>query len=335
MTRRPVFRYLVCCAAAAGLWSAAHADAKPVKLGLLKASVSGPVFIAKEKGYFAQEGLEPQLIFFNAAPPIVVATVSGDLDFGIAGLTATLYTMAGQGALRIIAGSYREMPSFRNEALLASNRAYAAGLKSYRDLPGHSFGIGPVGSPPHYSLALLGEKFGFGLDAIQLRPLKSIATHVAALAGGQIDAALPPATMALPLVASGEAKLIGWIGDEVPWQLGAVWVSRKSILQRRHTVEAFLRAFRRGSRDYHDAFAGADDKRHDGPKAQEMLAILASYLGQPPALIATAIPYVDSDARLDIKDVAHQIAWFQSQGMVKNAPPVETVIDCNFVVPLE
>jgi NitT/TauT family transport system substrate-binding protein len=332
MKRRPVFWYFVCCVAAASLWSAARTEAEPVKLGLLRASVSGPVFIAKEKGYFAQEGLEPQLVFFDGGPPIAVATVSGALDFGIGGLSAALYTMAGEGALRIIAGSYREMPSFRNEALLASNRAYAAGLKSYRDLPGHSFGIGPVGSPPHYSLALLSEKFGFDLASIQLRPLQSIATHVTALAGGQIDAALPPATMALPLIAGGNAKLLGWIGDEVPWQLGAVWVSRKSIIARRATIEAFLRAFRRGSRDYHDAFAGADDKRHDGPKAQEMLAVLSNYLGQPPALIATAIPYVDAEARLDIRDVAHQIAWFQSQGMVKNAPPVEKVIDRHFVV---
>lgn len=323
------------CAVAAALWSTTGAAAEPIKLGLLKASISGPVFIAKDKGYFAQEGLDAQLVFFNAGPPIAVATVSGGVDFGIGGLSAALYTMAGEGALRIIAGSYREMPSFRNQALLASNRAYAAGLKSYKDLPGHSFGIGPVGSPPHYSLALLGERFGFALSSIQLRPLQAIATHVAALAGGQIDAALPPATMALPLIESGEAKLIGWIGDEVPWQLGAVWVSRKSAVERRRTVEAFLRAFRRGSRDYHDAFAGADDKRHDGPKAQEMLAIIGRYLDQPPALIATAIPYVDADARLDLKDIAHQLAWFESQGMVKNAPTVEKVIDRDFVVPLQ
>jgi NitT/TauT family transport system substrate-binding protein len=302
---------------------------------LLKASISGPVFIAKDKGYFAEEGLDPQLVFFAAGPPIAVATVSGNLDFGIGGLSAALFNMAGNSALRIIAGSYREMPTFRNQALLVSNRAYTDGLRTYKDLPGHSFGIGPVGSPPHYSLALLGEKFGFDLSSIQLRPLQAIATHVSALAGGQIDAALPPGTMALPLIESGQAKLIGWIGDEVPWQLGAVWASSKTIAERRHTVEAFLRAFRRGSRDYHDAFAGADDKRQDGPKAQEILAIISRYVEQPAALIATAVPYVDADARLDIKDIAHQIAWFESQGLVKNGPTIDNVIDRELVAPLQ
>jgi NitT/TauT family transport system substrate-binding protein len=81
------------------------AGAESIKVGLLPISGSAPVFIAEEKGYFTAEGLDVQIVNFDAAQPTAVATVSGDIDFGVAGLSSALYTLCGEGALRIIAGA--------------------------------------------------------------------------------------------------------------------------------------------------------------------------------------------------------------------------------------
>jgi NitT/TauT family transport system substrate-binding protein len=99
-------------------------------------------------------------------------------------------------------------------------------------------------------------------------------------------------------------------------------------------VERFLRAFRKGAHDYHDAFTGLSEKRVDGSTAPEILAIIAKYTGQPEAAIRSAIGYVDSDARVDVKDIKHQIAWFQSQGMVKSDVTGDAIIDARYAVPL-
>jgi NitT/TauT family transport system substrate-binding protein len=58
-------------------------DVLKAKIGVLRLSSSAPVFIAQDKGYFRDAGLDIELKFFDAAQPVAVATTSGDIDFGI------------------------------------------------------------------------------------------------------------------------------------------------------------------------------------------------------------------------------------------------------------
>ena len=60
------------------------------KIGVLRLSSSAPVFIAQDKGYFRDAGLDIELKFFDAAQPIAVATASGDVDFGVTAFTEGL-----------------------------------------------------------------------------------------------------------------------------------------------------------------------------------------------------------------------------------------------------
>src|SRR5580704_15663670 len=108
------------------------ADAEAIKIGVLKTSGSGPVYLAQERGYFTAEGLAAQIIFFDAGIAIPAAVVSGDIDFGVTGINAGLYNMAGQGAIRIIASQARETPGFPNNTVVASNKAWDAGLKTWK-----------------------------------------------------------------------------------------------------------------------------------------------------------------------------------------------------------
>jgi NitT/TauT family transport system substrate-binding protein len=111
--------------------------AEKLRVGVLRLASSGPVFIADERGYFAAEGLAVELRFFDAAQPVALATVAGDVDIGVTGLTAGFYNLAGKGALRIIGAQSREEPGYHLIAYLAANQAHAAGLESLKDLPGH------------------------------------------------------------------------------------------------------------------------------------------------------------------------------------------------------
>src|ERR1700709_2378716 len=79
-------------------------DLLKAKIGVLRLSSSAPVFIAQDKGYFRDAGLEIELKFFDAAQPIAVATTAGEVDFGITAFTAGLYNLAGKGTLKVIRG---------------------------------------------------------------------------------------------------------------------------------------------------------------------------------------------------------------------------------------
>jgi NitT/TauT family transport system substrate-binding protein len=292
------------------------AGAQTVKIGLQKIAPLGPVFVAVDKGYFAAEGLTPELVFFDASQPIAVAAASGDIDFGVTGLTAGFYNLAGKGVLRIIASQVEEAQGFKGGVLVASNRAYADGLVSVKDLKGHSVAVTQIGSAIHYSLGLVVAKYGMDIADVRVLPLQTNANSVSAVIGGQADAALTPANNVLPSIARGEAKLLAYVGDEVHWQLGAVFTATRTADEREDLVRRFLIAYRKGTRSYHDAFAGPDDIRRDGPDAPEIVAIIAKYTGDTETNVRGGISYVDAEGRLDAADITRQVEWYKSRRMV-------------------
>ena len=313
---------------------AMRAKAETIKIGVVRSTTSAPVYVAISKGFYAAEGIEAQLVFFDAAQPIAVAVTSGDLDFGVTGYTAGFYQLASQGALKIVAAHSGEMPGFHGLGYFVGNRAYEAGLKSFKDFPGHSVAFTTTGSAFHYSLALAAEKYRFDMASMRLQALQTNPNAVSAVTGGAVDIAMVTNAFGVSLMEKGNAKLLAWVGDETPWQLGAAFVATKTADTKRDLIERFLRAYRKGARLYHDAVTGPDERQALGPATDEMMAIVAKTLGQTDAEVRAAIAYADADERVDVKDVQHQVAWFRAQGMVKGDVGALGMIDQRYVIPM-
>ncbi len=112
-------------------------------------------------------------------------------------------------------------------ALVALKRAYDAGLKTLADLPGHSVGITQIGSTFHYSLGLIADKLKLDIATVRVTPLQTLSAVVAAIQGGQPDAALTAAATITPIVAS-----------------------TATVLKQRSAIEKGLAAYRRGADEY-------------------------------------------------------------------------------------
>ncbi len=301
--------------------------AEPIKIAITKLLSYAPVPIAIERGYFAKQGLDAQMVYFDSAEPMVVALASGDVDFGVSGLGAAFYTLASQGRIQVIASASIERQGFYNLVLLGSNKAFDAGLTA-STLPGHSLGMTQVGTSLQYSVGLIAEKNKFAMSTLTIRPLQSIPNVITALAGGQIDMAVLPATPALALLDRGTIKNLGWISDLAPGWMGAVaFTSTKAADERGEMVRRFLVAYRQGAHDYHAAFATADNKRQDGPDAPAMLELLSKFTSIPAPMIDRATPYLDSESRVVLDDLAHQIAWYKSQNLMKADLKPEQFVD--------
>ena len=320
--------------AAAALAGAGHpaAAAEKLTVGVLKLASSGPVFLAQDLGLFREAGLEVEFKFFEAAQPVAVATVSGDIDLGVTGVTAGFYNLAGKGALKLIAGQAREEPGYKLVAVVASKKAADAGLKRLEDLPGHAAGVTQVGSTFHYSLGLMAEKHGFDIAKVRVVPMQSLPNLVSAVKGGQLDSAILPATGATPLLAAGDAVLLGW-ADETPWQVAAVFTSPRTIANRRAALESFIRGYQGGLAAFHASFLAKDPdgKTVPGPDADKHLAIIAKHTGQSPASIRDSIPYIDLQGRLLVGDIYRQVRWYQSQKLVDAAVDAASILDLSFV----
>jgi len=303
-------------------------------IGVLRLSSSAPVFIAQEKGYFRDAGLNIELKFFDAAQPIAVATTSGDVDFGITAFTAGLYNLAGKGTLKVIGGMSREKPGYPLIGYFASNNAYAAGLKTPKDLAGKRIAVTQVGSSFHYSLGLLADKYGFKLSQVKIVPLQSLSNAAAALKGETVDAALLPVSTVRKLMDDGSARLLGWVGDETPWQLGAVFASPRTLTNK-PLVTKLLAALERADREYHDVILSAM-KNGAAPideQTKPLLEIIAKYTNLPIEQVVGNCAYIDPDGKLDVGNVGNQIKWLQAQGFVDKGFDAEAIIAKDFVKP--
>jgi NitT/TauT family transport system substrate-binding protein len=308
--------------------------AEKITVAALPFVSSAPLFIAQDRGYYADEGLEVELRFFRAAQPVAVAIASGDADFGVTAFTGGFFNLAGKGALKVIGAQSREEPGFDFSGYLVSNQAFEEGFTTPEDFPGHTLGMTTAGSSFHYMIGQLIDDQGWPDDAVTLRPLQTVPNMIGALKSGQVDAIILPAHIVKPLEAAGAGHIVGWVHERTPYALGGLFTSTRNVEERPELVEKFVRAYQRAAADYHAAMNQVDDKgRVFGKDADAIIEILMNYVGPDPTpeKIRNGAPYIDPKGRLDIGNVYEQVAWYQDRGLVDADVDPATLIDQRFI----
>jgi NitT/TauT family transport system substrate-binding protein len=301
--------------------------AQKVKLGVLKLTSSAVLFLGVEKGYFKEFGVEPELVYFQAAQPIAVALASGDIQVGATGLTAGLYNIVTGGVrIWIVADKGREWPDHNLTALVVRKDLYDAGVRSMRDLKGKKIGVTQIGSTFHYNIGRYLEKEGMALTDVELVPLQALPALNDALAARRVDAVATAEPFVSRLEASGSGRIIVNTGDTFPWQIATVMYSDAFASDRARAV-AFMKGYVKASRHYFDAVL----RKASGPAYDEVVAITAKYTGAAPDLIRRGFPYQDRDGRLMPGDVGRQTAWWHKHGLVKRPIAEKDIVDETFL----
>ncbi len=307
--------------------ASAQTGARKVKLGVLKLTSSAVLFLGVEKGYFREFGIDPELVFFQAAQPIAVALASGDVEIGATGLTAGLYNIVAGGVkIWIVADKGREWPDHNLTALLVRKDLYDAGVRTLRDLKGKKIGVTQIGSTFHYNIGNFLEKEGMALTDVELVPLQALGALSDALAAKRLDAVLTAEPFVSRIESSGTGVSIIRTGDTLPWQIAVVMYSDKFARDRARAV-AFMKGYVKSSRHYHDAVLA----RKSGPAYDEVVAITARYTGASPELIRKGFPYQDRDGRLMPGDVGRQTAWWFKQTLIKAPVAEKDIVDEGFL----
>ncbi len=319
------------------LVSAARA-AEPLRIGLLHTLSPAPFYIAMQRGMFSAAGLDASLRFFEAAQPIAAAAVAGDIDVGVTALTGGFFSLASRGQLKVIAGALHERPGTQGSAILVSDAAFKAGLTAPGQLGGHSVAITQFGSSFHYMVGRIAEAEHIDPKSVTLRPVQDIGNMVAAVRTGQVDATIAIASMARPLAASGQAHIIGWVGDIVPYQITAVFTTSRMLGAHAAVLRSFLDAYRQGVAAYRAAFpVGPDERVVPAAGTDAAVADIAHYVftsdPQARAKILDGVGVYDEGAVLDTADVASQLAWFEAQGLVRGHTDPASLIDTSIAVP--
>lgn len=330
-TRRNAMGLIGAAASAPLMTAPAYASTK-LNVGALRFTSHAASFVAFERGYFSEEGLDVEFRFFEAAQPMAVAIASGDADYAVTAISGGLISLAEKGAAKVIGGALSEEAGIDGQKILASAAAYEAGLTSPAMLDGKSFAVTQPGSSFHYMGAKISGAEG---ATVRFTPLQKVGAIIGALKSGQVDAWSIVPHIAKPLAGSGAVHIIGNVSDYLPdYQVTTVFTSAANAAGERAKTEAFLRAFSKGADDFNAALV---DRTAGDDAAEDMVKLVHKYVytDRPyekakPSIVNGAMR-INAGAALNMASVSDQLNWFKSESLVKDSITVDTLVDSSYV----
>jgi NitT/TauT family transport system substrate-binding protein len=332
LTRRQTLGGLAASTAALGLAAPAIAQGRKIMLGALSFTSHAGTFVAAERDYFKEAGLDVEIRFFDAAQPMAVAIASGDLDYAVTAISGGLVSLADKGAIKVIGGALQEEPGIDGQKFLVSDAAFQAGITAPGMLDGRSYGISTAGSSFHYMGAKMAAAEGIELT---YKPLQKVGAIIGALKSGQIDAWSIVPHIAKPLAASGEVHIIGNVSDYLPdYQVTTVFTSARNASDEQQMTRDYLAAYSRGVADYNAAMiarAGGDE----GEAAMVELLHKYVYTDRPldkaaPSIINGTMR-LNEGAKMNVASIRDQLEWFQAEDLVSEDIPLDALIDPSYV----
>jgi NitT/TauT family transport system substrate-binding protein len=306
------------------------ADTK-ITVGALRFTSHAASFVAQERGYFKEEGLDVEFKFFQAAQPMAVAVASKDVDYAVTAISGGLISLAEKGAAKVIGGALMEEAGIDGQKIIVSKAAYEAGVTSPAKLDGKSYAVTQAGSSFHYMGSKVAAKEGIKLS---FKPLQKVGAIIGAMKSGQVDGWSIVPHIAKPLDKGGAVHIIGNVADYIPnYQVTVVFTSADNAANKRDTSQAFLRAFAKGAADFNAALV---DKTAGDAAAEDMVKLVHKYVytDRPYEKAAPSIRNgamrISANAALNVESVKDQLDWFKSEKLVKDSITIDTLVDASY-----
>ncbi|MDA5557811.1 ABC transporter substrate-binding protein [Shimia sp. MMG029] len=327
--RRKMLALMGGAAAATGLAAPAIAANKKIKVGALRFTSHSGSFVAFERGYFADAGLDVEFEFFQGAQPMAVAIASGDVDYAVTAMSGGLISLADKGAIKVIGGALSEEAGIDGQKFLASDAAFQAGVKTPKDLAGKRFAVTQAGSSFHYMGSKMAQAEGIDMS---FTPLQKVGAIIGAMKSGQVDGWSIVPHIAKPLAGSGAVHIIGNVADYIPdYQVTTVFTSSKNAANERGLTESFLAGFSKGVDDYTAAMI---DKTADQDAMVDLIHKYV-YTDRPREKAAPSIingtMRLNANAALNVGSLQDQLSWFQSEKLVDGDISIDQIVDSSYV----
>jgi NitT/TauT family transport system substrate-binding protein len=307
---------------ASTLAPAANAQAPlKIRMSVLPIFISAPMFIAQEKGYFAQAGVSLETATLWVASDLITALVSNDLDGAAGGFGPAQMNAVSQGVMdvRMIAPLHSEKPPLATPLVVRKPLWDDGTVRTVADLKGRRVAINSKGSAVEYWFYAALAQGGLTPNDVDVVVLP-FQDAIVAMANGGIDGAL----IGEPDVTRAEldgtiVRLTEDFVDDI--QVTAVYFKTAFLNENRAAIERFLAAYLKGARDLEGA----------GYRDPTNIEILAKYTKAPANILAVArTPFHDPDGRVHVEDFQKLEDFFVDQGVVKNPIDMASVVDPTF-----
>jgi NitT/TauT family transport system substrate-binding protein len=269
-----------------------------IQFGTIPVLQSLPLFVAAEKGFFKEQGLNVEIVLFNSALEKDIALSSGRIVGYFGDLMTPMVLQANNAGVRITATNFNTTHEQRMFAVLASPQSTNKGLEEIAKA-----GVATsTNALPEYLVERLLQQRKIAKGKINFIDVKSIPIRLQMLLSNQVPAALLPE----PLASLAEMKGAKTLLDDKGRGLSA-------------TVLAFSERFIRTNPQAIKAFQAAVDRASDyiNKNPQEVRAIMNRECKIPDTLKdAFPIPKFPKLAAPSQKQVMDVYGWLYEKKII-------------------
>jgi len=299
------------------------AELTKVTMGYVPALIFAPVFVAKEKGYFAEYGLDVTLEPLPGGSDMVLLTASGEFDAAITGAGPAFFNAVQGGLpLKVIAPGHQEGSPVATPLMISKEACESGAITSVADLKGKRVSVNARGAT-EYWLAQALATGGLTMDDVTVETL-AFPDAVAALQSGAIDAAMVGEPLATKAEQDGIAVRLA--SDFAVQNIQpTVIIGNSGWLEGNPDLAAGLVA---------GYLKAARDLSSGGFSDPATLAIIEQYTQVPADLIAASVkPVYSVDGHIDLQSIEIMQQFFRDQDLLEydeNIDPA-SIVDTQYV----
>lgn len=275
-----------------------------VRVGQVPVTIYAPLFIAVEKGYFADEGMNVELLPVDSGNDTVVQTAAGNFDVAGGGVGAAMLNAVARGIeFEIVAPLHTEFPPLTSPFVVSKARFDSGELTTMADLDGKKVATNARGAATEYWLWSALQQGGLDFPDVEVLGVPFRDT-VAALESGSLDGSI----LGEPLTTLAEDQgLVARVSQDFIEGMTPTYIYFNTDWSAANPelAQGFVRAYLRGARDLNGA-SWSDP---------ENLAIIEKYTKVPADVVARANrSYHDPNGNIPLEDMMTLQDFFRSQG---------------------
>jgi NitT/TauT family transport system substrate-binding protein len=233
-------------AAAGCIQSSGEKELTKAKFAWFKGGTVIPQYVAQDKGYFEDEGLDVEIVHFKSTADAIPVVAAGDIEFGMTSNAPVLKAIESGAPIKAIGVAlyYSADEGHKDIAYVALEES---GIKSVDDLKGKRIAIPYVGGDSHAYIVGILKKHGISPDEVTFVTVPW-PYQIDALVKGEVDAAGLFSTHMAEMEMEGiNYTIVASAGDLLPHiDVVVVYSSTDYIKEHPDVVRKFLRAFYRG-----------------------------------------------------------------------------------------
>jgi NitT/TauT family transport system substrate-binding protein len=293
--------------------------------GVLPNISDSGTYIALERGYFQEEGINLELVPFDSAGPQVAPLGAGQLDVGGGSTSAGLYNAIARDVPLKVVADRGSMPPGAQWIGLLVRQDLVGQIRDYPDLRGRKIAINQFGTTNDIAIEAALKRGGLTMQDAEILQIPYSDMN-ATLANRNVDVAQHNEPFKAIAIEQGLASFFHGVDEYYPnMQFSVVLFGPQFAQGKSEAARRWMVGFLRGVRDYNDAL-------RKGVRKDETIALIIKHVPLRDAALFDKMGFtaLNPDGKLNLEGVKNDLQWFVDHGLTQQAPDLNQVIDTSF-----